>query len=176
MRKKGGKREQGAVTKKLYGFAFAAMMSKCRHAFQSGGILIGALFLVSCSSQAQTARATASPAQTPNPVQCFAPAGSTILRYPPGDRSLGTLCAIEWQVQGDTAKRTDHIVGVVVNQGPREYASVRISFRLYDASGSVVGDASDSVSRLKPGETWRFSAFTWGTAFAVAKLDSIDAR
>ncbi len=53
---------------------------------------------------------------------------------------------------------TRHIVGTLRNNSMKTYGYVNVSFNLYDAAGTQVGDADASISNLEPGKSWNFEA------------------
>lgn len=65
---------------------------------------------------------------------------------------------------------TGSIRGHVYNGSSLGCAAVRVGFKLYDAEGSVIGEASDTVSNLGAYESWAFDAYTFGKRPASFKL------
>jgi len=51
-----------------------------------------------------------------------------------------------------------YLVGTVRNESSRPFRFVRVEFSLLDRNENLVGTASDSVTSLEPGESWRFKA------------------
>jgi len=48
--------------------------------------------------------------------------------------------------------------GGIENNSSIDYTFIQIAFNLYDEKGALVGIAIDSISELKPGEIWNYSA------------------
>jgi hypothetical protein len=51
-----------------------------------------------------------------------------------------------------------YITGLVKNKSYKTYSYVKITFNLYDEDGNLIGNATDTISNLKPNETWKFKA------------------
>lgn len=78
-----------------------------------------------------------------------------------------------WQFA--SGEYSSEITGSVVNESDREFKSVMIEFNIYDRSGSQVGTASDTVSNLEPGKTWRFKASVYEKSAARAEFKGFSA-
>jgi hypothetical protein len=70
------------------------------------------------------------------------------------------------------------IAGEVKNIGESDARAVWIEFDILDNQGRKVGTASDMVSGLRSGQTWRYSAVwrsradeQWGFKYQLSKLD-----
>ena len=53
---------------------------------------------------------------------------------------------------------SSYITGILQNTSPVPYEMLSIEFNLYDASGNQIGTASDYLSNLQAGGTWKFEA------------------
>lgn len=69
--------------------------------------------------------------------------------------------------QGYTA-----VMGVAHNNTKQSLSSVFVKFKLYDASGSVVGNTIASGQDIGPGENWKFSAPTT-VPFSEARFSGV---
>lgn len=58
------------------------------------------------------------------------------------------------------------ITGKLLNQTSRELRGISVQFDLLDVQQNKVGEASDYISRLQSGETWKFSAVCFQKAKA----------
>lgn len=67
------------------------------------------------------------------------------------------------------------ITGTVINGSDTDYDYAQIEFGLYDRSGAKVGNAFDNISRLNPGQRWRFEAVGTGDNAASWELESMSA-
>jgi hypothetical protein len=67
-----------------------------------------------------------------------------------------------------------YITGVVKNESSKTYSIVTISYSLYDRSGSLVGNAVDTIQNFRPGATWKFKAMILEDSAVKFELDSID--
>ena len=72
----------------------------------------------------------------------------------------------EW----DSSEYSRRIVGRVINGSSRRFSMVKVEFSLEDRRGNLVGTASDYVSSLEPGESWRFSCFVSERGYLTARL------
>jgi len=68
---------------------------------------------------------------------------------------------------------TDCISGVVTNRGPAAAPVVTIEFNLYDATGSQIANAQDTIKNLAPSSTWcfRIPVDVQFSRFALTSLD-----
>lgn len=62
-----------------------------------------------------------------------------------------------------------YITGKIVNGSKDTLTYVTISFSIYDAEEYKVGDASDIIQRLGPGEKWKFQAMVTADNGVTAK-------
>jgi hypothetical protein len=63
-----------------------------------------------------------------------------------------------YRVERDVTPGRNKVVGTLTNRGHARVHTVRVSFRLLDAKGRVIGRAYDAVHDLQPGQTWKFHA------------------
>lgn len=80
-----------------------------------------------------------------------------------------------YRVERDVTPGRNKVVGTLTNKGRAPLHSAKVSFRLYDAKGRVVGRASDEVHGLRPGQTWKFHARARGNV-SRARLVHVEAR
>lgn len=66
-----------------------------------------------------------------------------------------------------------NISGTAANRSGKAITTAFITFKLYDASGAVIGDAITTQSNLSATDTWAFVAQT-GVHFARAEVSRID--
>jgi hypothetical protein len=66
------------------------------------------------------------------------------------------------------------ITGVAKNVSGHRVRLVTLSFKLYDASGAVIGDAVAQAQNLDVGESWRYQATTT-IPFAKTVISDISA-
>jgi hypothetical protein len=76
--------------------------------------------------------------------------------------------------KGTMDENSTVITGSVKNACDRHYRYVQITFKLFDASGAVVGTALANQSSLDAGETWKFKAHGFISA-PKFRLDRITA-
>lgn len=67
------------------------------------------------------------------------------------------------------------VLGLAHNNTNSTLANVFVKFKLYDASGSIVGNTIAHGQDIGPGENWKFSAPT-SQPFSRAVLSSITAQ
>lgn len=55
------------------------------------------------------------------------------------------------------------ITGTITNTTKRDFSYISVTYKIYDASGAVIGTALDNANNIGSGETWRFEAnsFSW---------------
>ncbi|QNK00709.1 FxLYD domain-containing protein [Dyella telluris] len=80
-----------------------------------------------------------------------------------------------YRVERDVTPGRNKVVGTLTNTGRAPVHSAKVSFRLYDAKGRVVGRASDEVHDLRPGHTWKFHAHARGNV-SRARLLHVEAK
>ncbi|RAO78066.1 FxLYD domain-containing protein [Dyella jiangningensis] len=80
-----------------------------------------------------------------------------------------------YRVERDVKPGRNKVVGTLSNTGHVRVHTAKVSFRLYDAKGHVVGRASDQVHNLKPGQTWKFHALARGNV-SRARLVKVEAE
>ena len=54
------------------------------------------------------------------------------------------------------------IVGTLKNNTSRSYSYVSIEYSIYDEEGNIIDTAMDNINNLGAGETWKFTASTFG--------------
>jgi hypothetical protein len=80
-----------------------------------------------------------------------------------------------YRVERDVTPSRDKVVGTLTNVGRVRVHSARVSFRLFDANGHVIGRATDEVHDLDPGHTWKFHAIARGNV-SRARLLRVETR
>ncbi|MDR6218419.1 FxLYD domain-containing protein [Deinococcus soli (ex Cha et al. 2016)] len=83
-----------------------------------------------------------------------------------------TLDNWDWVV-GDYSRDLD---GTITNNSERTINYVEVRFDLLDEGGSKLGEASDIVESLAPGETWKFSAGVYDDDVSRARLSGVSGR
>ncbi len=63
--------------------------------------------------------------------------------------------------------------GKIRNDAPEQIRSIRIRFSIHDRDGNKIGTASDYITGLAPGETWKFKAQSFEDAAYSATLDGV---
>ncbi len=80
--------------------------------------------------------------------------------------------------QWTTNSYTGAIEGTATNNCGRALKIVTLEFNLYDASGAVIGNATDVVQNLAASDTWHFRAGALGTEnvakYALKSIESYD--
>lgn len=66
-----------------------------------------------------------------------------------------------------------YITGVIYNNSSYRYESLTVFFKLYDRSGALVGNTSDSILGLDVGERWRFKAIILDDKVVDYSLDGV---
>ena len=74
---------------------------------------------------------------------------------------------------GVSEEYATRIRGVVRNNSPRDYRLVRVSFAVLDEQGNRVGNATDVITGLKRGETWKYEAIYAGSDGDRFRLDEV---
>ena len=54
------------------------------------------------------------------------------------------------------------IIGKVV--ADKDYSYLQLAYATFDNQGNRVGSAFDNINNLKKGQTWKFSAYAYGSA------------
>jgi hypothetical protein len=67
-----------------------------------------------------------------------------------------------YRVERDVTPGRNKVVGTLTNMGCTPVRDVKVSFRLFDAKGRVIGRATDEAHDLQPGQTWKFHAVAHG--------------
>lgn len=80
-----------------------------------------------------------------------------------------------YRVERDVTPGRNKVVGTLTNVGRVPVHSAKVSFRLFDAKGHVIGRASDEVHDLAPGQTWKFHASARGNV-SRARLLRVEDR
>jgi hypothetical protein len=80
-----------------------------------------------------------------------------------------------YRVERDVTPGRNKVVGTLVNVGRMRAHVVKISFRLFDATGRTIGGATDEVRDLQPGQTWKFHALARGNV-SRARLLRVEAK
>jgi len=80
-----------------------------------------------------------------------------------------------YRVERDVRPGRNKVVGTLVNTGHTRVHVAKVRFRLYDAKGRAIGQASDEVRDLNPGRTWKFHASARGNV-SRARLLQVQAR
>ena len=75
---------------------------------------------------------------------------------------------------GSVDENSSTVTGSIKNNCGRKFRYVEITFKLFDASGNVVGTALANQNNLDVGETWKFKAFGLATSRRY-QLDEITA-
>ena len=86
-----------------------------------------------------------------------------------GDAALGLS---QLTVSAGPAPPLEIVSGTALNKAGRRLGLVTLTFKLYDASGAVIGTALAQTSNLDAGETWRYQAIAT-IPFATVKLGDI---
>lgn len=63
-----------------------------------------------------------------------------------------------YRVERDVTPGRNKVVGTLTNVSRLPIHDTRVSFRLFDANGRVIGRAVDETHDLAPGQTWKFHA------------------
>ncbi|HPJ36694.1 MAG TPA: FxLYD domain-containing protein [Spirochaetota bacterium] len=66
-----------------------------------------------------------------------------------------------------------YVTGTVRNTGSQTYNIVTITFNLYDSSGSIVGNAVDTIQNFRPGAKWKFKAMITEESVVKYEFDSL---
>lgn len=80
-----------------------------------------------------------------------------------------------YRVERDVTPGRNKVVGTLTNVSHSPIHATRVSFRLLDARGRVVGHAVDEVHDLQPGQTWKFHALARGNV-SRARLLRVETR
>lgn len=115
----------------------------------------------------------AKPVPAPQPVVTYVPVQQTGPNWGGIVASIAALGFIAWlyfswpfagrvsmgiEVIDQPAKVGSYIQGKVKNASGVPYNNMFASFKLFDASGNVVGEAHDFLSNLAVGDTWEYKA------------------
>lgn len=66
------------------------------------------------------------------------------------------------------------ITGFVTNNTGKLVKTAFIRFNLYDAQGTLIGNAADYIKDLAPGDRWKFETKSSVTDFSSYKLTGVD--
>ena len=148
----------------------------------AGGVVIGMLLLfgvgaaIDLSSSSSSNTTTSDQAQSTDNSAGAATPDTTekgASTPPPASQCI----AISDQ-QWTTNSYTGAIVGTATNNCGRALKIVTLEFNLYDASGAVIGNATDVVQNLAASDTWHFRAGALGTEnvakYALKSIASYD--
>ena len=80
-----------------------------------------------------------------------------------------------YRVERDVTPGRNKVVGTLTNTGRTPVHQVKVSFRLFDAKGHAIGQATDEAHDLQPGQTWKFHAVARGNV-SRAKLLPLKTR
>jgi hypothetical protein len=80
----------------------------------------------------------------------------------PGKPLQHTVHVGSYRVERDVTPGRNKVVGTLTNVSRVPIHATRVSFRLFDANGRVIGRAVDEVHDLEPGQTWKFHALARG--------------
>ena len=67
-----------------------------------------------------------------------------------------------------------YIHGTVHNSSSKDYSYAQISFKIYDANGSVIGNCYDNVNGPGGYENWEFEAICDKTAVEISNYELVD--
>lgn len=67
-----------------------------------------------------------------------------------------------YRVERDVKPGHNKVVGTLTNVGHTRVRDVKVSFRLFDAKGHMIGRATDEAHDLQPGQSWKFHAVARG--------------
>ncbi len=144
----------------------------------AGGVVIGMLLLFGVGaaielSSSDSPNTTSDQAQSTDNSNGAATPDTTenVASTPPPASQCIAISDQQWTVNTYTGA----IEGTATNNCGRALKIVTLEFNLYDASGAVVGNATDVVQNLAASDTWHFRASALGTQ-NVAKyaLNSIE--
>jgi len=77
-----------------------------------------------------------------------------------------------YRVERDVKPGRNKVVGTLTNVGHTRVHDVKVSFRLFDAKGRMIGRATDEAHNLQPGQTWKFHAVARGNV-SRARLQQV---
>jgi len=80
-----------------------------------------------------------------------------------------------FRVERDVTPGRNKVVGTLTNISHAPVHTARVRFKLFDAKGHAVGQATDEVHDLAPGRTWKFHARARGNV-SRARLVGVEAR
>ncbi len=112
-------------------------------------VLALALIAAGCSSPKATPAV-----QTSAPAHTSAPVVTTTTTKGPGLEL--TILSHDWKRTGESSYKAIYVVGSAKNTGAQRIDYGTINVKWYDAAGNVLGTTTDIVSKLEPGETYRF--------------------
>ncbi len=87
--------------------------------------------------------------------------------------NIDGLALVKSSVRGSQDGFSLAVTGTVINRRDTAIRFASISYSIYDAQGSRVGDALSTISNLGPGERWNFRAVGFarsGTNYKLGKL------
>lgn len=99
-------------------------------------------------------------------------AGMVVVAFAAQAQSTEQLAFSDLQTRAAGPNGGTAIVGVAVNTTAKTLTTVFVTFNLYDAQNSLVGNAFATVNGLEPGVQWRFEAPAPAafTTYKVAKV------
>ncbi|MFC6751700.1 FxLYD domain-containing protein [Deinococcus aquaticus] len=69
-----------------------------------------------------------------------------------------------------------YLVGTVVNESDRVIHDVAVKFTLTDEDRNLVGDTTDYVDSIEPGQTWSFESYVTEDRASYARLSEVKGR
>lgn len=104
-----------------------------------------------------------------------APAVRIAATPPPGLLNPAQCLDFVSKPYGSVNEYSTKISGAIKNNCRRDFRYVKVSFKLFDSSGTTVGIAFANLAGLPDGETWRFQAEGF-TPSVHYRVDEITAR
>lgn len=83
------------------------------------------------------------------------------------------LQVVSFELQKNQGTSLVYVTGKVKNNTDVQHTSVRVDFKLFDASDKQIGNASDYIMILEPKQEWDFKALVVEPEVARVEVDKI---
>jgi len=93
-----------------------------------------------------------------------------------GFKLLGSkeeLEVVKYDLQKNEGTSLVYVTGTLRNNTAEQRTSVRVDFKLFDAAGKQIGNASDYIMIMEPKQEWAFKALVVEPSVAKVEIDKV---
>lgn len=83
------------------------------------------------------------------------------------------LEVVKYELQKNEGTSLVYVTGTLRNNTAEQRTSVRVDFKLFDATGKQIGNASDYIMILEPKQEWPFKALVVEPSVAKVEIDKV---